>query len=162
MNYKNIKHFPSNKQLHITKNGLDSLKIQLDRLRMQKEIICKRMMKMDTKEKMEYISSNDTIKILEMNEVEVKQIMGILQYAVVVENQESHSDIRIGSTVSLKIGHQTMKYTLVDSIEADPTANKISKESPLGSALIGKKQRSIVHLITPRGKELDYKVLAIS
>jgi len=162
MNYKNIKHIPSNKQLHITKNGLDSLKIQLDRLRMQKAIICKRLMKMDTKEKMEYISSNDTIKILEMNEAEVRQIMDILQHAVVVENQEARSDIRIGSTVSLRIGHQTMKYTLVDSIEADPAANKISKESPLGSALIGKTRRSIVHLITPRGKELDYKVLAVN
>lgn len=162
MNYKNIKKIPSNKHVYLTKSGLDSLRIQLDNLRKQRTVLCKRLMKMDTKEKVEYISSTDTIRTLEMNELEVNQIGEILQHADIVGDNEKHSDVRVGSTVSLRFGRQIMKYTIVGSIEADPAANKISEVSPLGMALIGKKRRSMVHLRTPRGKDLDYKILAIS
>jgi len=161
MNYKNIKHFPSNKQLYLTKKGLDNLKQQLNRLQKEKISMCKRLMKMDTKERAENISSNNMSNLLELNEIEASKILDILQHADVVEKNKWHKDIEVGSTVSLQSGHKTIEYTLVNSIEANPSMQKISEESPLGRQLLGKKEHSTVLVKSPKGKMFKYKVLSI-
>jgi len=161
MNYKYIKKFPSNKQLFLTKKGLDSLKSRLNRLNKERFAMCKRLMKMDNKDKEEYITSTNAINILERNEYEISKITDILQRADVVPKTNENFSVKLGSTVSLLFGRQKTKYTLVNSIEADPSENKISEESPLGKALIGKKKRDKIRLSSPRGQEYDYKLLDI-
>lgn len=164
MKHLNIKHFPSNKHFYLTKEGLDELKAKLDNLRRERTMICKDLMNMDQKEKNEHILSLDAIKIIEMNEKEVVEIDEILHHSSVVDGQISkmtHDNVKIGSTVFIKDGHKKYKYKLVDSIEANPMQNKISDESPLGRALIGKHMHDIVSFIAPKGKKFTYEVDSI-
>src|SRR5680860_700073 len=110
MNYQNIKHFPSNKQVLLTKKGLDKLKSQLDRLNSERTNICKRLQKMDKREKEEYITSTNAINLLEKNELEIMNISDILLNADVVVKNKKYSDVQIGSTVSLLSGDQKESY----------------------------------------------------
>jgi transcription elongation factor GreA len=153
MNYKNIKRITLNERFYLTKKGLDSLKDRLDQLRNEKITTCRRLVNMDNKEKEEYITSTNAVNVLEMLDFEVSKIAEILQRADVITKNKKHSDIEIGSTVFLESDYRKTKYTLVNSIEADPSANKISEDSPLGRALIGKKQNSKISINTPRGKK---------
>lgn len=161
MNYQNIKILPSNKHVLLTKKGLDRLKAQLDLLNKERSSMCKRLLRMDKREKEEYIASTNAINMLEKNEMEIMRITDVLMHADVVEKKKKHSDVRLGSTVSLLIGDQPAKYTIVNSIEADPSAHLISKESPLGKALLGKKKRSKIRLSNSKGQHFRYKVLDI-
>lgn len=162
MNYKKFKIFPSNKHFFLTKEGLDNLRAKLEGLYKERRRICERLMNMDDKEKVEYIASTNMINILEMMEAEVKKITDILQRAVVASGSIEHSSVNLGSTVSLRSGRRTVKYILVNSIEADPSTNRISQESPLGKALMGKKENTMVRLYTPKGEQSFYKIMSVS
>ncbi len=161
MNYKNIKYYPSNKYFHLTKKGLDELKEQLDHLGKEKIKMSKRLINMDVKEKEEFITSTDAISHLDNIELKVSEISDILQRADIIPDSRLRLSVGLGSTVFLRSDFQKVRYTLVNSIEADPSANKISEESPLGRALIGKTIHSIISVVTPRGKKYSYKVLAV-
>lgn len=162
MKHLNIKHFPSNKHIYLTKEGLDGLKAKLDKLRQERTIICKELMDMDPKEKVEHIISTDAIRTIEINEMEVEKLDEILQHSSVVSSKKSLADsVRVGSTVCLKDGDKAIKLKLVDSIEVDPFSNRISNESPLGRALVGRRLHDIVSFMTPKGKQSTYKVDAI-
>lgn len=161
MNYKNISLFPTDKHFYLTKNGLNSLRVELNNLRKEQIKLCRRLISMDVKEKEEYILSTDAVNRLEYIELEVSKISDILQRADMISENKNNSSVELGSTVFLESGSQTTKYTLVNSIEADPSVNKISQDSPLGSALLGKKKQSTINFSTPRGKSLLYRVLSI-
>jgi transcription elongation factor GreA len=161
MNYKNLKRFTSKEHFYLTKKGLDGLKEQLDQLRKEQVGLCKRLIGMDAKEREEYIISTDATNKLEVIESEVSKISDILQRADVIKSDKIHSSVELGSTVFLESGVKTINYTLVNSIEADPSANKISEDSPLGRALLGKKEQSVISVSTPRGDKYLYKVLAV-
>ena len=162
MSHNNTKHNPSDKHVLLTKKGLDRLKDQLNRLNKERTSMCKRLMKMDSKEKEEYVVSTNAINVLEKNENEILKIADILQRADIVMETSASSDVRLGSTVSLFSGSKTAKYTVVNTIEADPSENKISTESPLGKALIGKKKRDNIHVSSPRGHEYQFRLEEIS
>jgi transcription elongation factor GreA len=117
---------------------------------------------MDQKEKIEYILANDIIKLLEINEEKMMNISEIIQRSEIAEKDSNPTNVKIGSVVDLEFGDKTLKYTLVSTLEADPSANKISEKSPLGQALLGKQKSEIVKLITPKGLALRYKLLSIT
>ena len=91
----------------------------------------------------------------------IQTIEAQLRNAVIIENN-GHSDaIHIGSTVTVEeeeFGEET--YRIVGSAEADPLNGKISNESPIGQALLGKKVGDMVKAETPGG-EIKFKVLKI-
>ena len=155
MKYLNIQKFKfsSNKHVYLTKEGIDSLKKRLDTLSKERFDICNRLRQMDPKEKAEYILSADEIKMLEVQENEVEKISEVLQNARLLPKHLHKDDVRLGSTVNLRLGGDILEYTLVDSIEADPSAKKISNESPLGRALIGHKAHEMVQVVSPRGRQ---------
>jgi transcription elongation factor GreA len=72
------------------------------------------------------------------------------------------SVVSIGAKVRLRdVGaNQTVEYTIVGSAEADPSELKLSNESPVGKAIIGKKKGETVEVSAPRGS-LKYKILDI-
>ena len=53
-------------------------------------------------------------------------------------------------------------YQIVGSAEADPANDRISNESPVGQAVVGKKKGELVTVTTPSGRELEYEVVSIS
>lgn len=56
--------------------------------------------------------------------------------------------------------HEELEYTVVSSAEANPNENKISNQSPVGKAIIGRPVGSIVEVTVPAGT-LKYEILAI-
>ena len=70
--------------------------------------------------------------------------------------------VQIGSKVKIKIsGKKELEFNIVSHLEADPNQNKISDQSPLGLALMGRKINDEVDIVAPIGR-LTYKIVAIS
>lgn len=88
----------------------------------------------------------------------------ILKYARVVSHDEiTDGVVGLGSKVELLDIEfdETFEYSIVSTIEADPDDDKISIESPVGKALIGKKADEIVKVDIPHGV-VEYKILSVS
>lgn len=86
-------------------------------------------------------------------ETRISEIEDILLNAKIIKSKGGTS-VAVGSTVVLKDG-KTVEYTIVGSVEADPLEGKISDESPIGQALLGKKVGDKVTIKTPGG-EVNY------
>lgn len=112
----------------------------------------------DLSENAEYQKARDDQEELEEK---IAFIDDMLRRAVLVEGH--HSTIaELGSTVHLKKGTDGAKivYTIVGSAEADLVNGKISNESPIGAAMIGKKKGDSFEVTTPKGT-IKYTILQI-
>jgi transcription elongation factor GreA len=86
-----------------------------------------------------------------------------LRNARVLNKKDVAKDVvSVGSKVRLRdiSAKQTVEYRIVGSAEADPTQNKLSNESPVGKAIIGKKKGETVEVAAPRGS-MKFKILEI-
>ena len=86
-----------------------------------------------------------------------------LRNARVIEKKDVAKDVvSVGSKVRLRDldAKQTFEYRIVGSAEANPAQNKLSNESPVGKAIIGKKKGETVEVTAPRGK-MKFKILEI-
>ncbi len=86
-----------------------------------------------------------------------------LANARVIEADEIQSDVvGLGSRVRLRDidANETIEYTIVGSAEANPAQNRLSNESPVGKAIIGRKKGEIVEVTAPRGS-LKFKIMDI-
>ena len=94
-------------------------------------------------------------------EARIKELEALLSKAKVV-NKHKTDEVGIGSTVvvSKKGDRQKIEYKIVSATEADILENKISNESPLGLALLGKKKGEEVEVDTPSGTVV-YKIVDI-
>ncbi len=91
----------------------------------------------------------------------IKEIGYILQQAQIIDDGFlSHDIVQIGSKITVEAKGKKKEYTIVGAQEADPLAGKISNESPLGVAFLGKKTGDTVHVQVPAGN-LEYTVLEI-
>src|SRR4051812_24698435 len=86
----------------------------------------------------------------------------LLNARVIEAGDVSTDVVSIGSRVKLKDidANETVEYHIVGSAEADPGANKLSNESPVGKAIIGHKKGETVEVAAPRGS-LKFKILDI-
>lgn len=74
----------------------------------------------------------------------------------------STESVQLGSKVKIKIADNSVKqFHIVSHIEADPVQSKISDQSPLGQALLGKKLNDLVEVMAPVGK-ITYKIVSIA
>ena len=83
---------------------------------------------------------------------------------IITEKKSSGKTVKIGSTVTIQnlTDHDEPEiYTIVGSTEADPTAAKISNESPIGAAMMEREQNEEIIVETPAG-ELKYKIIKVS
>ena len=86
-----------------------------------------------------------------------------IRAARVIEKSEITSDVvSIGATVRLRDveANKTVEYQIVGSAEANPAENKLSNESPVGKAILGKKKGETVEVSAPRGS-LKFKIMDI-
>jgi len=151
--------------IFLTQAGYERLKDNLDHLIKvsRKEIsqqIMEARLKGDLKENAEYDAAKEAQASLEnkISELEYK-----LSKARIIERENIAKDkIYIGATATLlDLDSQNKEvYTLVSKEEADYSLGKISIESPIGKALLGKKIDEIVKIEIPAG-ELNYKVIKI-
>ena len=154
------------KETQITAEGLQKLEEELaQRKSVIREEILERIKEAraqgDLSENSEYDQAKEDQGKNESRIVELEQM---IKTAVIVDTSASSKEgkVSLGCTVVLKDMEtdEEETYTLVGTTEADPFDNKISNESPVGKAVIGKKIGDVVVAVTPAG-ELSYKILEV-
>lgn len=151
-----------NKQFHLTKQGVDELKAELAKLIDRRSEIAERIKTArefgDLAENMEYTSSRQD---QERNESRIAEIEHILQNVEVIKAPKNDSEVELGNKIKLKSDQGKVKeFQVVGTVEADPLEGKISDESPLGQAVLGKKKGDTVEIKTPSETTL-YKIVDI-
>jgi transcription elongation factor greA len=114
----------------------------------------------DLSENSEY---DDAKREQQENEAEKHRIEEILKNYVLIDETDLNTDtVRLGQCVTLYDYdfEEEVEYYLVGSTEADPIAGKISNESPVGQAILGKKVDDIVEVETLDGV-VKYKIVKI-
>lgn len=99
-----------------------------------------------------------------MLEAKIAQFEERIRAATVVNPDEVPSDVvGIGSIVSVKDEKtgKSQKFTIVGSAEANPAESKLSNESPVGRALMGRKRNEIVKVEVPKGPARSFKITKI-
>lgn len=97
----------------------------------------------------------------ERNESRISELEHILANAEVIKVTKGDTKVRIGSTVLLRNeAGKEKKFQIVGTVEADPLEGKISDESPIGQALLGKKESDEVEIKTP-AETTTYKIVNI-
>lgn len=98
------------------------------------------------------------------NEARIIEIENILKHSKVIEDDEiSKTKVKIGAVVKIRDEETGVEsiYTLVSSKEANMFENKISTDSPVGNAILGKSKNQVVDVKTPSGT-LKYRIVKIS
>jgi len=157
----------ASEQVILTKDGLNEKQEKLEYLKTTKRAQISEQIKEarafgDLSENAEYDEAkNEQARV----EAEIAQLEKVLRNAVVVEDNEvDHSTVNIGTTVrilDMEFGDEE-EYHVVGSVEADADKMRISNESPVGAALIGKGVGDIAEVHTPSGDIIKFKVLNIS
>lgn len=97
----------------------------------------------------------------ERNESRISEIENILQNVEIIKKPKADNKVQLGSVVKLRNEGKTKQFQVVGTVEADPLSGKISDESPIGQALLGKAVGDKVELVTPVDTT-TYKVVEIS
>jgi transcription elongation factor GreA len=149
------------KQYKLTQEGIDELIAEKDALIAQRGDITERIKSArelgDLAENAEYASAKDEQARVESRIAEIEHI---LQNVEVITAPKTNGKVRLGSTVKLKGDGKSKEYMVVGTVEADPLEGKISDESPIGKALLGKKVGDAVAIVMP-SETISYKIVAI-
>ncbi|PIU08451.1 MAG: transcription elongation factor GreA [Candidatus Moranbacteria bacterium CG_4_8_14_3_um_filter_34_16] len=94
------------------------------------------------------------------NEARISELEYLIKESKVVKYDKSVGVAQMGSTVKVKFNGSEMKFQIVGSNESDPEKMKISNESPMGKAFLGRKKGEEVEVITPSMK-IKYEILEI-
>lgn len=95
-----------------------------------------------------------------LNETRIVDLEGMINDAVIVEHQTGGSEISLGTSFVVEVGGTKKNFEMVGSNEADPMAGKISNESPIGQAFLGRGAGETVEVTTPSGS-VKYKIVEI-
>lgn len=98
---------------------------------------------------------------LEVTNAKIDEIQETLESSEIISDKKSFDAIQVGCKVKIKIAAATKEFFIVNHLESDPTVNKISDQSPLGRALIGKKVDDQIEVEAPVGK-IIYKIVSIN
>ena len=149
------------KHFRLTQAGADELQIELDTL------IGKRVGVADaikTARQLGDLSENAEYQAAraeqDRHENRISEIENILQNLEIIKKPRGDSKVQLGSTVKLK-GAKNKEFQVVGTVEADPLNGKISDESPIGQAMLGKAVGETVEIKTPHDI-VAYKIAAIS
>ncbi len=127
------------KSINLTSEGKKELERELDELIKDRPAITERIATArafgDLSENEEYSSARNEQKIAEGRILEIQEI---LKNAKIIRGGK-RTKIDLGAVVSLDMGGKEVEYTLVGPTEANPLEGKISNESPIGKALLGRK-----------------------
>ena len=146
---------------YISVEGLEQLKRELEELKAKRQEIAQRLEEAkalgDLAENVEYSAAKEAQAFNEGKVVELEQL---LREAVVIENSKKHDVVQIGSTIEVRADGKNRTFTIVGSEEANPAMGRISNESPLGRAFLGRRAADAILVETPAGK-MNYKIILI-
>lgn len=155
----------SDKEVILTPDGLKRLEEELETLKSVKRREVAERIKVaigygDISENSEYEDAKNEQAFIEGRVLTLEKM---LRNARIINSDEIVTDVvSIGVTVNVEDMEygDVMEYTIVGTAESDPLNNKISNESPVGRAIIGKKIGTIVDVSVPAGV-IQYKILDI-
>ncbi|MBC8159888.1 MAG: transcription elongation factor GreA [Roseiflexaceae bacterium] len=147
----------TDKPAYLTRDGRANLEVELQELTTSgRKLVAERIGAAkelgDISESGEYEDAKNSQAHLEAR---IREIKSILSRAQIIDEEGTHgNEVRVGSRVTVRIDGETGEetYTIVGSTEANPRNGKISNESPIGSALLGKRLRQKVQVQTPSGQ----------
>lgn len=148
------------KMFQITDSGKKELEVELNELKSRRGAIAEKIAEArdygDLSENAEYDSAREEQGLVESRIAEIEDVL--LNAEIITASRSS--SVKLGSKVELKMGAKTMSYHVVGPVEADPMAGKISNESPIGVALMGKKVGDTATITTPKG-QIEYEVVKV-
>jgi transcription elongation factor GreA len=153
----------NNKPAYLSKDGLEQIRQELDELvNTRRAEVAARIHEAkehgDISENAEYEDAKNEQAFVEGR---IQSLSALLKNAVVINENHSTTHVQIGSTVTLQSDDGKEKFTIVGSAEAAPSEGRISNESPVGRALLGRKKGDTVVVTVPAG-DTSYKILSIS
>lgn len=148
------------KLFQITDEGKKELEAELAELKSRRGAIADKIAEArdygDLSENAEYDAAREEQGLVESR---IAEIEDVLLNADIIKATKS-SSVHLGSKVELKTGPKTVNYHVVGPVEADPLEGKISNESPIGLALMGKKVGDTAVITTPKG-EIKYEIVKL-
>lgn len=156
---------PRTKRLQLTPEGLQQLETELKervdviRKKLQDDLDSE-LADGDISENTSYYRVQEEIG---SNEKRIAEIQRVISKATLIDSSscETGGSVTAGCTVSIKMNDRELTYTIAGSTEADPAKNKISVDSPLGKALVGKKVGEKAVVKTPAGNQ-EYVITKIA
>lgn len=153
-----------NGKYKLTQSGIEQLKAELQRLKTvdreaNLEALKEARAQGDLTENADYDAAREEQARIEKR---IKELENILKNVELIGDNDRTNKVTIGKTVSLKIGTSApMDYRIVGTLEADPLNQRISNESPIGKAVIGKKKGDEVKVKTEAQKEILVTVVDV-
>jgi len=152
------------KEVILTREGLRKLEQELEELKsVKRREVAERIKQAiefgDISENSEYEDAKNAQAFIEGRIITLEKM---LRNAKIIESEQQKDVVTLGSRVVLKDLEygDVEEYYIVGSAEADPSANKISNESPVGSAILGQKKGTVVEVKVPAGT-LKYEIVDI-
>jgi transcription elongation factor GreA len=142
-----------NPKVHLTQEGFDELKVELERLQAKEPQAVDRVTKArefgDLSENSEYHAAREDLALIQGR---LDELEDLLARATVIKNAAKKGVVDLGCKVTVTHDGNETTFVLVGDYEADPQKRKISHDSPLGQALIGKKVGETAEFVAPVGK----------
>ncbi len=111
----------------------------------------------DLSENSEYQEARDAQAALERR---IRELEELVRTSKIIEGGDPGGVVGVGSKVTLRKDGKEIVYTIVGSNEASPLSGRISNESPIGKALLGKRSGDMAEVATPKGKA-KYEIIGI-
>ena len=155
----------NNKEILLTEEGYKKMEAELEKLKTETRSEIAERIKValgfgDLSENSEYDEAKNAQA---SNEIKIAELENKLRYAKIIDESEIDTKtVQVGNKVKVLDMEfdEEVEYTIVGSTEVDLSQNRISNESPIGSALLGAKKNQVVEAQTPGGV-VKFKILAI-
>ncbi len=153
----------NNKPTYLSREGLQKLREELEQMvSVRRSEIATRIHDAkehgDLTENAEYEDAKNEQAFVEGR---IQALESMIKNAVLIDENHSTDHVQIGSTVVLQSDDGPETYTIVGSAEASPREGKISNESPVGRALLGRRKGDKVAVSVPAG-DFTYTIVSIS
>lgn len=153
----------TDRQTFITTEGLKKLRDELHQLKtVKRREIAQRIQEAkelgDLSENAEYVEAKNDQAFVEGR---IADLETTVKNAVIIQDVKNADQVRVGSKVTTSNDGAALTYTIVGSNESDPSNGRISNESPLGQAFLGKKVGETVVVTVPSGQR-SFTITAIT
>ncbi len=158
-----VRSFVNNKPTYLSREGEAALRAELEELvNVRRSEVAARIHDAkehgDLSENAEYEEAKNEQAFVEGR---IQTLEGMLKTAVIIENSGTEH-VALGSVVTVESLDGEETFTIVGSAEARPADAKISNESPVGRALLGRKPGETVVVKLPNGSDYTYTIKSIS
>lgn len=147
---------------YISQEALDKMKLELEKRTKvtRREIVEQISIAKDFGDLSENFEYHDAKEQQGLNEARIRELEEKIKDAVLVEATTGGSEILLGVTFNVSVSDKAKTFTIVGSTEASPMDGKISNESPIGQAFLGRKIGDTVEVTVPSGV-MTYVIVSI-